>query len=87
MIVLGEKLGGGPTDQLAGALGIMSEALFLKSSRVRPMLLMASERLPGTWTGHRKCTWTGVRSVRVVYIRFSPAGCISIRIVVTLRYE
>jgi hypothetical protein len=31
--------------------------------------------------------WTGVRSVRVMLIEFSPAGCTSIRITVTLRYE
>jgi hypothetical protein len=32
-------------------------------------------------------TWTGVGSVRVVLVRFSPAGCTSIRIAVTLGYE
>jgi hypothetical protein len=32
-------------------------------------------------------TWTGMESVRGVIIGFSPAGCTSIRIVVTLRYE
>jgi hypothetical protein len=33
------------------------------------------------------CTWTSVGSVRVVLVGFSPAGCISIRIAVTLGYE
>jgi hypothetical protein len=46
MVVLQEKLGGGPADWSASVLGIVSGALFLGSSRVRPMLLMASERLP-----------------------------------------
>jgi hypothetical protein len=32
-------------------------------------------------------TWTGVGSVRVVLVGFSPAGCTSIRITATLRYE
>jgi hypothetical protein len=32
-------------------------------------------------------TWTGVRSVHVVLVGFSPTGCTSIRIVVTLGYE
>jgi hypothetical protein len=36
--------------------GGMSGALFLGSSRVRQMLLMACERLPRTWTAHRKRT-------------------------------
>jgi hypothetical protein len=32
-------------------------------------------------------TWTGVGSVRVVLVGFSPAGRTSIRIAVTLEYE
>jgi hypothetical protein len=32
-------------------------------------------------------TWTGTGSIRVVCIGFSPAGCISIQIAVTLGYE
>jgi hypothetical protein len=32
-------------------------------------------------------TWTGVGSIRVVLIGFSPTGCTSIRIAVTLGYE
>jgi hypothetical protein len=31
--------------------------------------------------------WTGVGSVRVVLVGFSPAGCTSIRIAMTLGYE
>jgi hypothetical protein len=32
-------------------------------------------------------TWTGMGSVRVVLVGFSPAGCTSIRITATLEYE
>jgi hypothetical protein len=32
-------------------------------------------------------TWTGVGSVRVVLVEFSPVGCTSIQIVATLGYE
>jgi hypothetical protein len=53
MAMLGEKLGGGPVDHSAG-LGVVSGALFLESSRVRPTLLMCCERLPRTRTTHRK---------------------------------
>jgi hypothetical protein len=53
MAVLGEKLGGGPADHSVG-LGVVSGALFLESSRVRPMLLMAYERLRCTRTARRK---------------------------------
>jgi hypothetical protein len=56
MVVLGEKLGDRPTDQSAGVLEIMLGALFLRSSRVRPTLLMASERLPRVWTARRMRT-------------------------------
>jgi hypothetical protein len=55
MAVLGEKLGGGPVDHSVG-LGVVSGALFLRSSRVHPMLLVACERLPRTGTARRKCT-------------------------------
>jgi hypothetical protein len=53
MVILEEKLGDGPMDHSAG-LGVVSGALFLMSSRVRPTLLMACERLPRTWTTCRK---------------------------------
>jgi hypothetical protein len=36
------------------------------------------------YVGH---TWTGVESVRVVLVGFSPAGCTSIQIASTLGYE
>jgi hypothetical protein len=68
MAVLRERLGGRPTDHSAG-LGVVSGALFLKSSRIRPMLLIAYARLPHTWTARRKRTW-GIRGPSV--------GCTSI---------
>jgi hypothetical protein len=41
-------------DRSAGALEIVSGALFLGSSIVRTTLLMASERMPHTGTARRK---------------------------------
>jgi hypothetical protein len=61
MAVLGEKLGGGPTDHSV-EMGIVSGALFLMSSRVRPTLLVPCERLPCTGTALRKRT-PGVRGL------------------------
>jgi hypothetical protein len=61
MAMLGEKLGGGSVDHSVG-LGVVLGALFFGSSRVCPMLLMACERLPRTWTTHRKHTW-GIRGL------------------------
>jgi hypothetical protein len=55
MAVLGEKLGGGPADRSTG-LDVVSGALFLERSRVRPTLWMACKRLPHTWTTRRKLT-------------------------------
>jgi hypothetical protein len=67
MAVLGEKLGGGPTDHSAG-LGVVSGVLFLGSDRVHPTLLMAYEWLPRSWTARRKHTW-GVRGLaREAYV-------------------
>jgi hypothetical protein len=45
--MLGEKLGGGPTDHSAG-LEVVSGALLLRSTRVYPTLLMACEMLSRT---------------------------------------
>jgi hypothetical protein len=61
MTVLGEKLGDRPVDHSAG-LGVVSGALFLKSSRVRPTLLMAYERLSRTGIARIKCT-LGIRGL------------------------
>jgi hypothetical protein len=59
MAVLGEELGGGPADHSA-ELGVVSGALFLRSSRVHPTLFVACERLPRMGTTRRKRT-PGVR--------------------------
>jgi hypothetical protein len=59
--------------------GLCREPFFVESSRVRPTMLMACERLPPMWTG--------VGSVYVMCIRFSPVGCISIQITATAKYE
>jgi hypothetical protein len=61
MAMLREKLGGRPVDHSSG-LGVVSGALFLESSRVRPMLLVTCERLPRTWTARKKRT-PGVRGL------------------------
>jgi hypothetical protein len=42
------------------------------------------DRPQKVYTGH---TWTGVGSIHVVLVGFSPAGCTSIWIIATLRYE
>jgi hypothetical protein len=52
-----------------------------------------SNSVDGSWKGatygdrsqeaYVGCIWTGVRSVRVVLVEFSPAGCTSIRITAT----
>jgi hypothetical protein len=42
------------------------------------------DRPQEAYAGH---TWTGVGSVRVMLVGFPPAGCTSIRITATLRYE
>jgi hypothetical protein len=55
MAVSREKLGGRPVDHSAG-LGVLSGALFLRSSRVCPTLMMACDRFPRTWTACRKHT-------------------------------
>jgi hypothetical protein len=61
MAVLGEKLGGRLADHSVG-LGVVSGALFLGSSRVRPMVLMACEILSRMGTARRKHT-SGVRGL------------------------
>jgi hypothetical protein len=55
MVVLEEKLGGGPTDRPTGMLRIMPGALFLENSRVHATLLELHERLPCTRTVYGKC--------------------------------
>jgi hypothetical protein len=45
MDIRGEKLGGGPANRPVDMLGIMTGALFLRSSRVRPTMLVQHEKL------------------------------------------
>jgi hypothetical protein len=42
------------------------------------------DRPQEAYAGHM---WTGMGSIHVVLVEFSPAGCTSIRITATLRYE
>jgi hypothetical protein len=87
---LGRETGYGPTDRSASVLWIMSGALFLGSSDSVQLCRWLVEgchvwdRPHEAYVGR---TWTGVRSVRVVLVGFSPVGCTSIRIVATLGYE
>jgi hypothetical protein len=87
---LGRETGYGPADQSAGVLEIVSRALFLKSSdSVQPCRrLVDGCHVQGppqeAYVGH---TWTGVGSICVVLVGFSPAGCTLIRITATLGYE
>jgi hypothetical protein len=77
-------------DRSVGVLWIVSGALFL--GRVTP-----SNSVGGSWKvamygdrpqeAYAGCMWTGVGSVRVVLVGFSPAWCTSIRITATLGYE
>jgi hypothetical protein len=61
MAMLGEKLGGGLVDHSA-RLEVVLGALFLRSSRVHPTLLMACERFPHMGTARRKRT-RGIRGL------------------------
>jgi hypothetical protein len=56
MVVMGEKLCGGPMDRSASMLRIVSGAIFLECSKVRPTLLGQRQMLPCTGTTHKKCT-------------------------------
>jgi hypothetical protein len=67
MTVLGEKLGGRLADHSVG-LGVVSGALFLRSSRVRPTLMMPCERLPRMWAARRKHMYDVRRLVREAYV-------------------
>jgi hypothetical protein len=65
-------MGDGPMDQSTDVLGIVSGAIFLRSSRVRQILLMASKRLSRMWTVRRKRTCGICGLVRKAYM-----SCIS----------
>jgi hypothetical protein len=68
MVVLEEKLGDGPMDWSTDVLGIVLGAPFLRSSRVHPTLLMATERLPGMYSARRKHTCGICGLTREVYV-------------------
>jgi hypothetical protein len=78
MDVRREKLSGGHVDQSAGVLGIVTGALFLRSSRIRPTSLTQRQRLPCMGTARMK-HMGGVRgllmkSIHVVLIKFPLQG-------------
>jgi hypothetical protein len=82
---LGRETGYEPADQLVGMLGIVSRAV-TPSNSVSGSWKVSTyrDRLHEVYT---RRTWTGVGTVRVVLVGFSPAGCTSIRIAATLGYE
>jgi hypothetical protein len=55
-----------------------------KSVSVSRKVATYGDRPQVAYAGH---TWTGMGSIRVVLVGFSPTGCTSIRIAATLRYE
>jgi hypothetical protein len=79
-----------PVNYSAG-LGVASGALILGSSRIHLTLLTTTRMIAmyvncpqEAYVGR---TWTDVRSAHVMLIGFFPAGCTSIQITMTLRYE
>jgi hypothetical protein len=82
---LGRETGYGPMDRSAGVLGVVLGAVTLSNSVGGSWkVAMYRDHPQEAYIGR---TWTGVGSVRVVLVRFSPTGCTSIRIAATLRYE
>jgi hypothetical protein len=87
----GRETEAGPADRSTGVLGIMSGALFLGSSRIRPTLLGQCKRL--SYADSVRETYGRVSYADQVHEnvwrvdQVSPAGCISIRITATLGYE
>jgi hypothetical protein len=91
LVGLGEKLGMDPWISQPRVLWIMSEALFSRE-QWDPSKFVDDSWKVATYgdcpqEAYAGYTWTGVGSVCVVLIRFSPVGCTSIRITVTLRYK
>jgi hypothetical protein len=89
MAVLGEKLRWVPWATQPG-WEVESEALFLESSSIHPMLLMTRKML--LYADHVRDVWSrAIRgpSMRCVWHvdRVSSTGCTSIRIAATFRYE
>ena len=81
----------GPADRSAGVLGIVSGALFLGSSRIRPTLLGQCKRLSyadGVREAYGRVSYADQSRGNVCRVDWvSPAGCTSIRIAATLGYE
>jgi hypothetical protein len=90
MVGSGEKLGTDPRIDQSTCYGLCQEPFSRKQWPYSP-LSMTREWLPRTGGCPQETyagrTWTGVGSIRVMLIGFSLAGCISIRITATLRYE
>jgi hypothetical protein len=82
----GEKLGTDPRIGQSACCGLCREPFF--SGTVALLNYVGDYakgcHVRGAYAGH---TWTGAGNVHVMLVGFSPAGCTSIRIAVTLRYE
>jgi hypothetical protein len=71
--------------RLVGVLGIVSGAVTPSNSVGGSWKVSTyGDRLHEVYT---RRTWTGMGSVHVVLVGFSPVGCTSIRIAATLGYE
>jgi hypothetical protein len=85
-----EKLGADPRISQSSCCGLCREPFFLGavtlSNSVDDAQKVATygDCPQKAYAGR---TWTGVGSVHGVLVGFSPAGCTSIRIATTLRYE
>jgi hypothetical protein len=86
----GEKLGTDPRIGQSACCGLCQEPFF--SGAVTLTNSVGGSWKVATYGGRSQevyagRTWTGVGGVRVMLVGFSPAGCTSIRLVVTLEYE
>jgi hypothetical protein len=90
LVGLGEKPGADPWIGQPTCWGLSWEPFFsgavTLSNSVDDSRKIATyeDRPQEAYAGH---TWTGVGSVRVMLVKFSPTGCTSIQITVTLGYE
>jgi hypothetical protein len=75
--------GYGPADRSTDVLWIVSGVISLGSGDSWKVA-MYGDRPQEAYTGRM---WTGIESVCIVLVGFSPAGCTSIRIIVTLGYD
>jgi hypothetical protein len=77
-------------DHSAGLSGGVGST-FLQEQCIRPTLLTTTRKV-ATYGDcpqevYAEHMWTGMRSIRVVFVGFSPAGCTSIRIAAILGYK